>query len=186
MTRRGLARLALPVTAVLLLLLASAPGLANGESTVVWQPAPCATGEITDYSVDASGPYPTVSLTGWIEPCAGIMLTNGFAVTQHTPDANAVRALMPYESLDEPTQFTTVISYTASERELWAQHGGLRGLCLVRSSEHWLSCVSVELDADGVPQVAPVPPDYEGLQGPIISGPPWGLSYPNPSCGTCV
>lgn len=190
MTRRGLAWLALPVTTLLLLLMTPAPGLADGgsapASAETWWPAPCATGEITSYSVDASGPYPTVSLKGWIKPCAETVTTNGFAVMQHTPDANAVRALLPYESMSEQTSFTTVIDYTAANRDLWAQHGGLRGLCLVSSYQNWLSCLSVELDADGVPHIAPARPDFEGLEAAVVSGSPWGVWYPNPSCGTCA
>lgn len=179
MTRRRLGGVVSTTLAALLLLAAPAPA---ADFTIIWRPAPCATGEITQYTVDMSRqPGPVLRLSGWIQPCAEIGLAVDFAIMYHTPRANYILRPVQYAALDAPTRFIWEISALP---ELFAD--GLRGLCLARSYDDWLSCVSLEWDSDGIPHMTPVPPSHPGLQAAIKTDPPGQWHCLQPGCGSCV
>jgi hypothetical protein len=180
MTRRRLGGLASIMVAALLLLAAPAPAAA--AYSISWWPARCATGEFTQYTVDMSRqPGPAVRLSGWIQPCAESGLNNGFAIMYHTKRANYILRIVPYEALAAPTEFSWEISALPEVRT-----DGLRGLCLARSYDDWLSCVSVEWDSDGIPRMTPVPPSYPGLQAVLKVGSVPQTACTHPGCGSCV
>jgi hypothetical protein len=179
-------RLGSVAIATALFLATAAPA---GAEPVIWHPVPCATGEITEWVAGMGGDWPTVAIAGWIRPCPGLggHQTNGFAVMHHTRDANFITALEPYGPPTAPTAFAMRIDFTPLLAARYAYNGGLRGLCLVRTYEHRLACVSVEWDADGTPRVSPLPPDDPSLQAPIYESPPgWDVHITEPNCGTCV
>jgi hypothetical protein len=181
MTRRRHGGLGSIVVAALLLLAAPAPAAA--DYSIVWWPARCATGEFTQYTVDTSRqPGPALRISGWIQPCAETTVTNGFAIMYHTRAANYILRPVPYETLAAPTEFIWEISALP---EVHAD--GLRGLCLARSYERWLSCVSVEWGSAGIPHMTPVPPSDPGLQAPVNSGGAIsGWRCTHAGCGSCV
>jgi hypothetical protein len=177
----GYRRAGLAVLGAIALVLAFAePASADRMPPPDWSPAPCATGEITEvrHGVDKLD-NPTLWISGWIQPCAGNELTDGFAVIQYYPERGYRSRLVSYEPLSSPTSFTFHI-------------GGLRrvllpamtALCVAYGYDGRAACIGVDVGSPGGQPVV----------GPISTGDPRVLvgvrresvDPQGPTCGTCL
>lgn len=177
----GFYRTGLAVLGVIALVLTlAAPASADRTPPPDWSPAPCATGAITEVRPDVDGlNNPTLWISGWIQPCAGNELTDGFAIVRYYPEGGFRSRLVPYESLAAPTSFTFHV-------------GGLRrvllptmtALCVAHSYDGRAACVGIDVGDPGEqPVVGPISTDDRRVLIGVRRG---AVDPDGPTCGTCV
>jgi hypothetical protein len=145
-----------------------------------WLPAPCATGAVTEvrHDVDELG-APMLWLSGWIQPCAGTELTDGFTVIRYYPESGIRSRIVPYQSLSSPTSFTFLID--GLRRVLLPN---MAALCVAYAYEGRASCIGIDVGGPGEQPVAgPISTDDRR----VLVGTRRESVYPqHPTCGTCL
>lgn len=175
-------------------LMTTAAGLAGSPATAAPSPPACATGAITAYSAGLSWfGTPTVSVTGWIQPCALGPRPSTFDITYYgeergTVSPDRVRSFGPATG---PTSFTTSATYdsfTTSSGAVYTTELPL-AICVGLRGPAPVACVQVTTAAtDRPPLVAPLPIDstMSLFQKPVTITFNPNDPHTNPGCGNCV
>lgn len=173
---KRLASILLPLAALLAGVSGPATAADVQSDTILWETAPCATGEMTAHA----SPGRLIWVGGWIEPCAGTPAPDvaRYAVIYFRPTAG-----FP----GQPLRYAQPTGRTWFEGQLNTRRDIPTAACLAFSPSGLLSCVGIDVGDDpDLLVVTPIPTDH-----PRVSVLVWGLidNYPpkpDPYCGTCV
>jgi len=175
-------------TAVLATL--SACLVASPAAAAPANPPACATGAITAFAgtVSTLG-APSVSVSGWMQPCATTLLPDTFDIIYFNSAVGVVTPsrILPFQSVSQPTPFTTAASYSTYRS---SATGAVTteelpvAICVARRDLARLDCVRVEfLGADQPPLVYRIPVDDPVVRKIVIYGPDTDVDH---GCGNCV
>ena len=137
-----------------------------------------------------------VLIAGWAQPCEEVPPTTKFGFVHYYRtgavlplDGTLGTGLRGYGSPTAPASFSVTIPMSsAMNRFLSALYGPISAICLVRTADAPLACVSIDHVA-GLPTlaVAPIPIDDARVQVPVlISIDSGGIHPPNQYCGNCI